>query len=445
MGTEILVLVVLILLNAFFAGSEIALISLNDNKVRMMADAGDKKAKLVHKLISQPSRFLATIQIGITLAGFLASAFAADSFASRLSVFLSDLGVPIAMDLLNSISVIVITLLLSYFTLVFGELVPKQIAMTKPEPIANFAVGPLTFLSKVTSPFVKLLTLSMNVIVRLFGIDPNADDNDVTEEEIRMMVDAGEEKGTIQLTEKEMINNIFDFDNKMVSDIMTHRTNIVAIPMEATLKETVHTVNIEKYTRYPVYEEDIDHVVGILHSKDLIQFLEEHATEKKEFHLKDLIREPHFVLESTKVNHLFKEMQHNNIHMAFVIDEYGGTDGIVTIEDVIEEIVGNIFDEYDEPYVEEPGIFKIDESTYLMDGTTNLYDVEDVIGRDLPTVEYDTLSGFVINLLGYIPIGEDKPTVEYNDIVFMVTKTSEKRIIQVKVEIKEKVNVGDEE
>ena len=184
---------------------------------------------------------------------------------------------------------------------------------------------------------------------------------------------------------------------------------------------------------------------GILHSKDLIQFLEEHATEKKEFHLKDLIREPHFVLESTKVNHLFKEMQHNNIHMAFVIDEYGGTDGIVTIEDVIEEIVGNIFDEYDEPYVKEPGIFKIDESTYLMDGTTNLYDVEDVIGRDLPTVEYDTLSGFVINLLGYIPIGEDKPTVEYNDIVFMVTKTSEKRIIQVKVEIKEKVNVGEEE
>ena len=342
------------------------------------------------------------------------------------------------MDLLNSISVIVITLLLSYFTLVFGELVPKQIAMTKPEPIANFAVGPLTFLSKVTSPFVKLLTLSMNVIVRLFGIDPNADDNDVTEEEIRMMVDAGEEKGTIQLTEKEMINNIFDFDNKMVSDIMTHRTNIVAIPMEATLKETVHTVNIEKYTRYPVYEEDIDHVVGILHSKDLIQFLEEHVTEKKEFHLKDLIREPHFVLESTKVNHLFKEMQQNNIHMAFVIDEYGGTDGIVTIEDVIEEIVGNIFDEYDEPYVKEPGIFKIDESTYLMDGTTNLYDVEDVIGRDLPTVEYDTLSGFVISLLGYIPIGEDKPTVEYNDIVFMVTKTSEKRIIQVKVEIKEK-------
>ncbi len=440
MGTEILVLVVLILLNAFFAGSEIALISLNDNKVKMMADAGDKKSKMVHQLISQPSRFLATIQIGITLAGFMASAFAADSFASRLSGFLYEIGVPVALDLLNTISVIVITLLLSYFTLVFGELVPKQIAMTKPEPIANIAVGPLTFLSKITAPFVKLLTLSMNVTVRLFGVDPNANDNDVTEEEIRMMVDAGEEKGTIQLAEKEMINNIFDFDIKNVSDVMTHRTNIMAIPIEATLQETVRTVNREKYTRYPVYDEDIDHIVGILHSKDLIQFLEDHVTEEKEFNLKEMVRDPHFVLESTKVDHLFKEMQQNNIHLAIVIDEYGGTDGVVTIEDIIEEIVGNIFDEYDEPYVEEPGIFELDENTYLMDGTTNLYDVEDVIGRDLPTSDYDTLSGFLINLLGYIPIGEDKPTAEYNDVVFTVEKTSEKRIMQVKVMIKEKVD-----
>jgi len=445
LGTEILVLVVLILLNAFFAGSEIALISLNDNKVKMMADAGDKKSKMVYNLISQPSRFLATIQIGITLAGFLASAFAADSFASRLSAYLYDLGVPISLDLLKTISVIVITLLLSYFTLVFGELVPKQIAMTKPEPLANFAARPLTILSKMTAPIVKLLTLSMNMVVRLFGIDPNADDNDVTEEEIRMMVDAGEENGSIQLAEKEMINNIFDFDNKTVSDIMTHRTNIVAISIDETLKDTVHMVNVEKYTRYPVYQEDIDHVVGILHSKDLIQFFEEHVTDAKPFNLQEMIRDPYFVLESTKVDHLFKEMQQNNIHMAIVIDEYGGTDGIVTIEDLIEEIVGNIFDEYDEPYVDEPGIHELDENTYLMDGTTNLYDVEDVIGRDLPTQEFDTLSGFLINILGYIPIGEDKPTVEYNDIEFIVEKTSEKRIMQVKVIIKEKVKMAKDD
>ncbi|WP_338470604.1 hemolysin family protein [Niallia sp. XMNu-256] len=444
MATGIIVLIILILLNAFFAASEIALISLNDNKVKMMADAGDKKSKMIHQLISQPSRFLATIQIGITLAGFLASAFAADSFASRLSAFLYNIGVPVALDLLNTISVIIITLLLSYFTLVFGELVPKQIAMTRPEPIANIAVRPLTILSKITSPFVKLLTFSMNVTVRLFGIDPNADDNQVTEEEIRMMVDAGEERGTIQLTEKEMINNIFDFDIKHVSDIMTHRTNIVAIAIDATLKETVQTVNTEKYTRYPVYSEDIDHIFGILHSKDLIQFLEEHVTEAKEFDLRNMVRDPYFVLESTKVDHLFKEMQQNNTHLAIVLDEYGGTDGIVTIEDIIEEIVGNIFDEYDEPYEDEPGIIELEENTYLIDGTVNLYDAEDVIKRDLPTQEFDTLSGFLINLLGYIPIGEGKPTVEYNNVQFTVEKTSEKRILQVKVMIKEKENTEED-
>lgn len=443
--TEIIVLVILILLNAFFAASEIALISLNDNKVKMMADAGDKKSKQIYNLITEPSRFLATIQIGITLAGFLASAFAADSFADRLSGLLADIGVPIPMDLLKTVSVIIITLLLSYFTLVFGELVPKQIAMKKPEPIANFAVSPLTILSKITAPFVKLLTLSMNLIVRLFGIDPNADDNEVTEEEIRMMVDVGEEKGTIQLTEKEMINNIFDFDNKTVSDIMSHRTNIVAISMDASLKETVRTVNLEKYTRYPVYQEDIDHISGILHSKDLIQFLEEHVTEQKEFNLSEMIRDPYFVLESTKVDHLFREMQQNNIHMAIVIDEYGGTDGIVTIEDLIEEIVGNIFDEYDDPVVDEPGVMDLGDNSYLMDGMMNLYDVEDIVERELPTQEFDTLSGFLINLLGYIPIGEDKPTVEFNDIVFSVEKTSERRIMQVRVDLKEKVKAEVEE
>lgn len=443
MATEILVLVVLIVLNAFFAASEIALISLNDNKIKMMADAGDKKAIMVHKLLSEPSRFLATIQIGITLAGFLASAFAAESFAGRLAEVLFHLGVPISRDLLETISVVVITLLLSYFTLVFGELVPKQLAMTKAEPIAMFAVTPLTLLSKITAPFVKLLTLSMNVTVRLFGVDPNAQDDEITEEEIRMMVDAGEEKGTIQLTEKEMINNIFDFDNKTVSDIMTHRTNISAISIDSSLKDTVHIVNMEKYTRYPVYHEDIDHIVGILNSKDLIQFLEDNASEPKTYNLRDMIRDPYFVLESTKIDHLFKDMQQNNVHLAIVIDEYGGTDGVVTIEDLIEEIVGNIFDEYDEPDIDEPEIIELDPYTYLMDGTTNLYDVEDIVGRDLPTQEYDTLSGFVISLLGYIPIGEEKPIVEYNDIVFTVEKTSVRRIMQVRVAVKEKVETDE--
>jgi putative hemolysin len=435
LATEILVLIVLILINAFFAASEIALISLNDNKIKLNAESGDKKAKMLQNLLSEPSRFLATIQIGITLAGFLASAFAAGSFSGRLTEFLIDLGVPIPPDMLETMSVVFITLILSYFTLVVGELVPKRLALQKAEAIAYTAVGPLTILSKVTAPFVKLLTLSMNVIVRLFGVDPNAEDENITEEEIRMMVDVGKEKGTIQDSEKVMINNIFEFDNKTVSDIMTHRTNIVAIPINYGLKETARIVNLEKYTRFPVYDDNIDHIVGIVHVKDLIQFVEDCDEEK--FNLRELIRDPYFVLESIRIDHLFKEMQKHNIHMAIAVDEYGGTDGIVTIEDLIEEIVGNIFDEHDEMGYDDEEIIQLDSNTYLFPGTTNLYEVEDILKVELPNREYDTLSGFVIGQLGYIPVGDQQPYIEYQNITFEVDEMDDLRIMKVKVTVKE--------
>ncbi|MFX3623629.1 MAG: hemolysin family protein [Ectobacillus sp.] len=434
MITEILVLVILIVLNAFFAASEIALISLNDNKVKMMAEGGDKKAKMLHHLLNEPSRFLATIQIGITLAGFLASAFAAENFAGRLAQALYNMGIPISEELLETISLIVITLVLSFFTLVLGELVPKRLALQKAEAISMLAVTPLTLLSKASAPFVKLLTLSTNLIVRLFGVDPNADDENVTEEEIRMMVDVGKEKGTIQEIEKEMINNIFEFDNKTVSDIMTHRTNVVAIPIDCSLQESLHIANAEKYTRFPVYEEQIDNIVGILHVKDLIQFIEE--ADHSAFNLREIIREPYYVLESKRIDQLFKEMQQNNVHMAIVIDEYGGTDGIVTIEDLIEEIVGNIFDEYDEPAMEAEEIKEIAPNTYLIAGTTNLYEVEDIVKADLPIQEFDTLSGFVIGQLGYIPGEAEQPSVAYKNLLFTVDKMEDKRIMKVKVEVK---------
>ncbi|PLT33404.1 hemolysin family protein [Bacillus sp. V5-8f] len=442
MVTEILVLLVLIILNAFFAASEIALISLNDNKIRIMAEEGNKKAKLLHNLLSEPSRFLATIQIGITLAGFLASAFAAGSFAGVLAGWLVNIGVPFSEDLLETISVVVITLVLSYFTLVLGELVPKRLALQKAEAIAFFAVTPLTLLSKISAPFVKLLTFSTNVIVRLFGVDPNAEDENVTEEEIRMMVDVGKERGTIQDSEKIMIDNIFEFDNKTVSDIMTHRTGIVAIPIDISLQETVHLATTEKYTRFPVYEEDIDHIIGILHTKDLIQFVEN--CDEGSFNLRELIREPFFVLESLKTDHLFREMQKNNVHMAIVIDEYGGTDGIITIEDLIEEIVGNIFDEYDEPEEEldDEEIIKVSQNTYVIGGRASLDEVEDALNIQLPTDDYDTLSGFVIGQLGYIPVGDVHPSIEYEDITFTVAEMNDKRIMKVKVSVQEKENAN---
>jgi len=424
--TELLLLVMLIVLNAFFAASEIALISLNDTKIKLMADEGNKKAKMVMNVLSEPSRFLATIQIGITLAGFLASAFAAESFAHRLVNLIQMTQVTIPENVLKTISIVIITIILSYFTLVLGELVPKRLAMKKAEPISFFVISPLRYLSVVTSPFVKLLTISTNFFVRLFGVDPNADDEQVTEEEIRMMVDVGEEKGTIDESEKEMINNIFEFDDKIASDIMTHRTDIVGIPISSSLKDIIDLVKTEKYTRYPVYEDSIDNIVGILNVKDLIKLLDDND---QEFNLKDIIRRPYFVPASKKIDELFKELQSTKTHMAVAIDEYGGTAGLITIEDLIEEIVGNIFDEYDE---DEKEFEKLDENTCIINGVVSLERVKDFLGVNLPIEEYETLSGFLIGQLGRIPGEDEKPIIEFDGLVFKVEKMEEKRISKVK-------------
>lgn len=429
MLTQILFLIALIVLNAFFAASEIALISLNDNKIRLMAEEGNKKAKLLKSLLSEPSRFLATIQIGITLAGFLASAFASESFAERLADLISLTGLPVPRATIKTISMIVITLILSYFTLVLGELVPKRLAMKKAEAISMFVCGPLNVLLQAAAPFVKLLTASTNFLVRLLGVDPQADEGHVTEEEIRMMVDVGEERGAIHETEKEMINNIFEFDNKTAVDIMTHRTDIVALPSHASLEEATALINEEKYTRIPVYEDSIDNIIGILHAKDLIQYVMADCN-KLDFNLKSILRQPYFVPFSKKTDELFKELQKNKTHISIIIDEYGGTAGIVTIEDLMEEIVGNILDEYDE---DEKEFEKLDENTFIVNGTASLDMVKEYFGTELPLDEYDTLGGFVIGQLGRIPRGEERPEIEFNGLIYKVDTVEEKRISRVKV------------
>ncbi|WP_172297148.1 hemolysin family protein [Bacillus sp. WMMC1349] len=433
MLTEIMILLVLIVLNAFFAASEIALISLNDNKMKAMAEEGHKKAKLLQNLLSEPSRFLATIQIGITLAGFLASAFAAESFAGRMANLLQSANVPLRIETLELISVILITLLLSYFTLVLGELVPKRLALQKAEPIAMFTIMPLTLLSKISFPFVKLLTVSTNSLVRLAGVDPNDNKEEVTEEEIRMMVDVGNENGTIQETERLMINNIFEFDNKTVSDIMTHRSHVVGVSLDMPLNEVIKLINIEKYTRIPVFEGNIDNIVGILHVKDLLDFIE-HGGES-ELEVSKISRTPYFVPTSKKIDLLFKELQKYKVHIAIAIDEYGGTAGIVTIEDLLEEIVGNIFDEHDE---EDKEIEKIDPSTYIVNGIVNLRDLREQVNFKFPYEEYDTLSGFLIGQLGRIPLKGENPVIEYGGAVFRVEEVDERKISKVKIEMTKK-------
>ncbi|HHU48382.1 MAG: hemolysin family protein [Caldicoprobacterales bacterium] len=425
---NILIIIILIILNAYFAGSEMALVSINDTKLRMMAESGDKKAESVKQLLSEPSKFLSTIQIGITLAGFLSSAFASEAFADRLVAWILARGVGISAAVLKPVAVILITFILSYFTLVFGELVPKRLAMQQAEKLSLKVVGPLRLLSAITSPIVKLLTVSTNFFVRLAGGNPYADDEEVTEEEIRMLIDVGEEKGAIDEIEKQFINNVFDFDDKSAADIMTHRTRVAAIPADSSLDDIVELLNAEKYTRIPVYEDSIDNIIGILHVKDLLMYLTNNGMQ--DFDIKKLIRMPYFVPESKKLNDLFRELQIKKIHMVVVVDEYGGTAGIITVEDLLEEIVGNIFDEYDE---EEYKYEKVDESTYLFDGSISLEQVSELINVMLPVDDYDTLSGYVIGQLGQIPNEGEKPIVEMDNLVFKVEEIEDKTISRIKV------------
>jgi len=424
-----IVLILLIFLNAFFAASEFALVELNEMKIKKLASQGNKKAKLLHKLISEPSRFLSTIQIGITLAGFLASAFAADNFSDAFTQYLLDLGVPLSIEVLDILSVIFITAILSYFTLVFGELVPKKIALQQAEKIANMAVYPLTWIFYLCYPLVKVLSLSTNAVLRLLKMNPKETREEATEEEIRMMVELGDLQGTIEKSESKMIHNVFEFNDKSVTDIFTHRVDIIAIPLEATMDECLSIVNENRYTRYPVYEGDIDNIVGILHVKDLLYSI---SYGTKPFHLKDIIRKPTFVIDSLSINILFQTMKKSNVHMAIVIDEYGGTEGLVTIEDFIEEIVGEIRSESHE---EEKEIQKIAANQYLIKGITHLYKIEEELGISLPSEDFDTLNGFLLEQLGHYP--EQNKVMEYNNLRFQILEFEQNRIEDVILTIME--------
>ena len=423
---QIIIIVVLILLNAFFAASEIAFISLNDAKIEKMAMEGNKKAKKIKEMLVNPSKFLATIQIGITLAGFLSSAFASESFASILAPKLNELIPVISLSAWNSISIIVITVILSYFTLVFGELVPKRIAMKNCEKIAFFSIGIIRAISIVTAPFVKFLTFSTNIVSKIFGVSEK-DEKTVTEEEIRMMVDVGEEKGTIEEDEKNMINNVFEFNDKFASDIMVPRTEIFAVENKNTIADVVKILEKENntYSRIPIYKENIDNIVGVVHVKDLF-----YSDKRGNTSITKIMKTPFYVPESKPVDELFSELRKKRNLMAIVIDEYGGTSGIVTMEDILEEIVGEIYDEYDE--VEE--LYEmIDDNTFMINGEMAIYDVEEILDVRINDGEYDTLSGFLVEKLGRVPTGRDKNrTIETEDVVYKIESVKDKHIVKVK-------------
>ena len=425
MFSQLLVLLILILLNAYFAATEIAFISLNDAKVEKQAKEGKKKAKQIQKMLKNPSKFLATIQIGITLAGFLSSAFAADAFADKLAPSLNNILPLLSIDVWRSISIIIITLILSYFTLVFGELVPKRLAMKYYEKIAYATVGVIRAISVITAPFVKLLTWSTNLVSKIFGVGEQEEET-VTEEEIKMMIDQGEEKGVIEETEKELINNVFDFNDIVASEIMTHRTDMYAIEISENLYELLDEIDEYKYSRIPVYEETIDNIKGILFLKDILKLI----STKKEIKIKDTLRQAYFVPETKPIDEIFKELQNNKKQMAIVVDEYGGTAGLLTMEDILEELVGNIFDEYDEVEIEYK---KIDDNTYLIEGSVSIYEVERILKIKFPNGDYETLSGYLIEKLGRLPKEQEHPVIEDEHLTYKIEEIEDKRIQWVKV------------
>lgn len=425
MISQLIFLSILILLNAYFAATEIAFISLNDAKIEKQVKDGNKKAKQIQKMLKNPSKFLATIQIGITLAGFLSSAFASDAFAGMLAPVLNEWMPFISIATWQNISIVIITIILSFFTLVFGELVPKRLAMKYYEKISFATIGVIKGISVVTAPFVKLLTWSTNLVSKIFGVGEQEEEI-VTEEEIKMMVNQGEEKGSIEENEKELINNVFEFNDIIASEIMTYRTDIYAIEINEDVYEILDEIDEYKYSRIPVYEETIDDIKGILFLKDILKLV----STRKEFKIADIMRDAYFVPESKPIDEIFEELQANKMQMAIVVDEYGGTAGLLTMEDILEELVGNIFDEYDDVEVEYK---RLDDNTYLIDGSVSLYEMKKIFDIELPEGDYETLSGYLIEKLGRLPEEDEHPVIEDEHLTYKIEEYEDRRIKWVKV------------
>lgn len=395
---QLILQIVLIALNAVFACAEIAVISTNPTKIEKMADEGNKKAVRLKKLMDEPSRFLATIQVAITLSGFIGAAFAADNFADRIVELTNSAGLEKYAVILKPVSVVVVTLILSYITLVFGELVPKRAAMKNPEKLALSLAKGISMVRVIFAPLVWLLNISTNGVLRLMKIDPNAEEDVVTDEEIIMMSDAGAEKGTIDEAESRMIRNIFEFDDLTAEQVCTHRTDVVILWSEDSVETWEETIHRTRHSLFPICGESVDNIIGILNAKDYFRL----ENKSRENIMKNAVREPYFVHETMKADVLFAQMKkRGGHHFAVVVDEYGGMTGIITVTDLVEELVGDFDD--DELNKHEPQFRKIGENRWIIPGITALDDVCEELDIELPAEKYDTFGGYVIAGLGEIP------------------------------------------
>jgi len=430
-GTQLLLILILTMINGFFAATEIAFVSLDKNKLKRKAEDGDKKSKLLLEILGKPSRFLSTIQVGITFAGFFSSASAAVGISGRFGAYLSGIGIPFA----ENLAFIGITLLLSYFVLVFGELVPKRIALQSADKFSRIAVKPISIIAKIMKPFVSFLSLSTNTVVRILGYNTEGVEEEITLEGIKSIIEVGEEQGVIETTEKDMINSIMSFDNKLALEIMTARTDIFMIDINKPVEDFSQEILNLKYSRIPVYENNRDNIIGILYLKDLLPLLSRKKIE--DINIRNLLRKAYFVPERKKINQLFVDMQKSKNHIAILIDQHGGFSGIVTMEDLLEEIVGEIEDEYD---IDGFPVKIIDNQNFVAEGNTSIKEINKILDTEINefSQEFDTLSGFLIHQLQRIPIKGLDEIVKYRDIKFKIKKIENNKIKEVLIKKSEK-------
>lgn len=425
----LILLIVYLLFRVALAAGETVVLYASEARLEHLAEDGDSRAGLLLRLLDDPGRFLATIQSGSVLVGFLTAIQMAQTFAPALSAKLTFL--PFQEGGVRLAAVLLLTLLLTILVMLLGTLLPKKLLVQHLDQSVLYTAPLLDLVYRISLPFAALLNGVTNLLLLCFRIDPNAKVEQVTEEEIRLMVDVGNEEGTIEKSEKEMINNIFEFDEKTVAEVMTHRTEMVAVEDTATIIEVAKTAMEEGFSRIPVYEDNIDDIVGVLFVKDLLKYVENPCI--KDETIKPFIREVLFVPESKRCTELFKLFKVKKTQIAVVVDEYGGTSGVVTMEDLLEAIVGNMQDEYDD---EEEEVLQLSDNEFVLSGALSMEDVEKTLDVELEeSEEHDTLGGFVTDLLDRIPGENEHPVVEVDHLRFTVLLVKERRIMKVKAEI----------
>lgn len=445
---QLLLQFILIFLNAVFACAEIAVLSVNEAKITKLEENGSRSAKKLRKLTEQPSKFLSTIQIAITLSGFLGSAFAADNFAARLVNWVMKFELNIDPGTLQNIAVVIITLILSYFTLILGELVPKRLAMKKSESMALAMAPMLLGFAKLFTPVVWFLSVSTNLVLRMMGIDPNEEDEEVSEEGIRLMVDEGGQKGVIDEQEQKIIQNVFEFNDITVGEFATHRTDIHPLWLEDDDEEWENIIHDTRHSMYPVCGDSIDNVVGILSVKDYFRL---RGAPRQQI-LDEALRPAYYVPEGLHADVLMKQMKNTKNHFAVVLDEYGGLRGIVTMNDLLEQLVGDLTDNNDEAEPEEPDIVKLDtpedddcEGIWVIRGVASLSEVAEELNVELPTEKYDTMGGYVFSNYGIVPEDGTEFDIELEPLHVRVTEIKDHRIMKMIVRRDRIVIDGEED